>query len=84
MLGRIGIIGGILLFGVFAGAVGFMAGGMGVEGAKVRIAVRQEIPFSQVVSPYPDWLPIAMGVFVGLLSVVMFSYAFAPFYKRSK
>ncbi len=61
--------GGSLALGAFSGMMGFMAVDMGIVGAKRNISVMQEIPYSQVVSPFPDWLPFAV-------TVIMFAFGF--------
>jgi len=61
---------GSLALGAFSAVTGFVGIDIGIEGAKRNISIVQEIPYSQVVSPYPDWLPLA-------ITVIMFAFGFS-------
>ena len=68
---EIKIWGASICLGIFSGGLGFLAVDMGTELAKEHISVRQEIPFSQVVSPYPEWLPITLTLIMFVVGISM-------------
>ena len=57
----------------FGGIAGLAAAGLVTDLAMERISVREGIPFSQVISPYPDWLPLASLVFFAVFGF-LFSF----------
>ena len=68
---ELGIWSGSLVAGTFSGMLGFVSVDMGTEFAKEHISVRQEIPFSEVVSPYPEWLPLVVALVMFIVGFSM-------------
>lgn len=60
----------------FSGLVGLAAAGLVSDLVMERIAIREGIPFSQVINPYPDWLPLASAIGFAMFGLVFSFIAF--------